>query len=67
MRPVSHHAVQGWSTCSPLSWPLAAAAAGLAYASAYEVRAFTLREVTVPVLAAGLEPAARAAPVATPT
>ena len=37
-------------------WPLAAAAAGLAYASVYEVRAFTLREVTVPVLAPGSAP-----------
>ncbi|MCW2801431.1 MAG: Metallophosphoesterase, partial [Aeromicrobium sp.] len=40
----------------PLLWPVGAAAAGLAYASIYEVRAFTLREVTVPVLAAGSEP-----------
>jgi len=40
----------------PLLWPLAAAAAGLAYASVYEVRAFTLREVTVPVLAPGSRP-----------
>ncbi len=40
----------------PLVWPVAAAAAGLAYASVYEVRAFTLREVTVPVLAPGSEP-----------
>ena len=37
-------------------WPVGAAAAGLAYASIYEVRAFTLREVTVPVLAAGSAP-----------
>ncbi len=40
----------------PIAWPLGmlgAAAAGLAYASLYEVRAFTLREVTVPVLPAG--------------
>ena len=35
---------------------LGAAAAGLAYASLYEVRAFTLREVTVPVLPAGSAP-----------
>lgn len=40
----------------PLLWPIAAAAAGLAYASIYEVRAFTLRHVTVPVLAPGSEP-----------
>ena len=40
----------------PLLWPVGAAAAGLAYASIYEVRAFTLREVTVPVLAAGSAP-----------
>jgi predicted MPP superfamily phosphohydrolase len=40
----------------PVLWPLAAAAAGLAYASVYEVRAFTLRRVTVPVLAAGSAP-----------
>jgi predicted MPP superfamily phosphohydrolase len=39
-----------------LLWPVGAAAAGLAYASIYEVRAFTLREVTVPVLAAGSPP-----------
>lgn len=39
----------------PLLWPFAAAAAGLAYAVA-ETRAFTLREVTVPVLAPGSEP-----------
>ena len=40
----------------PLLWPFTAAAAGLAYASLYEVRAFTLRHVTVPVLAAGSAP-----------
>ena len=40
----------------PIVWPIAAAAAGLAYASVYEVRAFTLREVTVPVLAPGSAP-----------
>jgi predicted MPP superfamily phosphohydrolase len=40
----------------PLLWPLAAAAAGLAYASLYEVRAYTLRRLTVPMLAAGSEP-----------
>ena len=40
----------------PVVWPLAAAAAGLAYSSVYEVRAFTLREVTVPVLAPGSAP-----------
>ena len=40
----------------PLLWPVGAAAAGLAYASIYEVRAFTLREVTVPVLAPGSAP-----------
>lgn len=40
----------------PLLWPVAAAAAGLAYASIHEVRAFTLRRVTVPVLAAGSQP-----------
>ena len=43
----------------PLALPLGvlgAAAAGLAYASLYEVRAFTLREVTVPVLPAGSDP-----------
>src|SRR5215207_1005036 len=40
----------------PLVWPFAAAAAGLAYAAVYEVRAFTLREVTVPVLAPGSSP-----------
>lgn len=33
-----------------------AGAAGLAYAAGYEVRAFTLREVTVPVLPAGARP-----------
>ncbi|MBC7633707.1 MAG: metallophosphoesterase [Flavobacterium sp.] len=35
---------------------LALGAAGLAYSSVYEVRAFTLRRMTVPVLAAGSEP-----------
>ena len=43
----------------PIAWPLGAlgaAAAGLAYASLYEVRAFTLRRVTVPVLPAGSAP-----------
>jgi predicted MPP superfamily phosphohydrolase len=43
----------------PIAWPLGAlgaAAAGLAYASLYEVRAFTLRRVTVPVLPAGSTP-----------
>ncbi|MGH3458239.1 metallophosphoesterase [Aeromicrobium sp.] len=43
----------------PTHWPLGvfgAMAAGLAYASLYEVRAFTLREVTVPVLPAGSSP-----------
>src|SRR5688500_6933670 len=43
----------------PIAWPLGAlgaAAAGLAYASLYEVNAFTLREVTVPVLPAGSDP-----------
>jgi predicted MPP superfamily phosphohydrolase len=40
----------------PLLWPVVAAAAGLAYASMYEVRAYTLRRVTVPALAAGSEP-----------
>jgi uncharacterized protein len=35
---------------------LAAAAAGLAYAGGYEVRAFRLRRVTVPVLAPGARP-----------
>lgn len=40
----------------PLLWPLAAAAAGLTYSVAYESRAFTLRRVTVPVLAAGSDP-----------
>lgn len=40
----------------PLLWPFAAAAAGLAYGALYEVNAFTLRTVTVPVLAAGSEP-----------
>ena len=43
----------------PIAWPLGvlgAAAAGLAYASLYEVRAFTMREVTVPVLPAGSDP-----------
>ena len=38
-----------------LLWPAAAAAAGLAYASLYEVNAFTLREFTVPVLKPGSE------------
>jgi len=33
--------------------PVGAAAAGLAYSSLYEVRAYTLRHVTVPVLAPG--------------
>lgn len=40
----------------PFAWPvgmLGAAAAGVAYASLYEVRAFTLRAVSVPVLPAG--------------
>lgn len=40
----------------PLLWPIAAAAAGLAYSAVYEVRAFTLRTVTVPVLAPGSDP-----------
>ncbi len=43
----------------PIAWPLGllgAAAAGLAYASLYEVRAFSLREFTVPVLPAGSDP-----------
>lgn len=39
----------------PLLWPVAAAAAGLAWSVA-ETRAFTLRRVTVPVLAAGSTP-----------
>jgi len=39
----------------PLLWPIVAAAAGLAYSVA-ETRAFTLREVTVPVLAPGSAP-----------
>jgi predicted MPP superfamily phosphohydrolase len=39
----------------PLLWPVAAAAAGLAYSVA-ETRAFTLRRVTVPVLAPGADP-----------
>src|ERR1044071_8565677 len=42
----------------PIAWPLGAmgaAAAALAYASLIEVRAFALREVTVPVLPAGSE------------
>jgi predicted MPP superfamily phosphohydrolase len=39
----------------PLAWSAAAAAAGLAYSVA-ETRAFTLREVTVPVLAPGSAP-----------
>ena len=39
----------------PLLWPIAAAAAGLAYAVA-ETRAFTLRTATVPVLAPGSAP-----------
>lgn len=39
-----------------LLWPAATAAAGLAYASLYEVNAFTLREFTVPVLKPGSEP-----------
>ena len=38
-----------------LLWPAAAAVAGLAYASLYEVNAFTLREFTVPVLKPGSE------------
>ncbi len=40
----------------PLAWALGAAAAGFAYASLYEVRAFTVREVTVPVLPPGSDP-----------
>lgn len=40
---------------SKLLWPVAAAAAGLGY-SLWEATAFTLREFTVPVLAAGSEP-----------
>ena len=50
----------------PIAWPLGAlgaAAAGLAYASLYEVRAFTLREVTVPVT---LPPAPRSTRSCTP-
>ena len=39
----------------PVLWPLAAAAAGLAYA-VVETRAFTVRHATVPVLAPGSEP-----------
>ena len=39
-----------------LLWPAAAATAGLAYASLYEVNAFTLREFTVPVLKPGSAP-----------
>ncbi|KAA1380717.1 metallophosphoesterase [Aeromicrobium fastidiosum] len=39
----------------PLLWPVAAAAAGLAWSVA-ETRAFTLRRVTVPVLAPGSDP-----------
>jgi len=39
-----------------LTAPFAAAAATLAYSAGYEVRAFTLREVTVPVLAPGSDP-----------
>jgi predicted MPP superfamily phosphohydrolase len=39
----------------PLLWPIIAASAGLAYSVA-ETRTFTLREVTVPVLAAGSAP-----------
>ncbi|MET0822616.1 MAG: metallophosphoesterase [Aeromicrobium sp.] len=39
----------------PLLWPVAAAAATLAY-SVVETRAFTLRKVTVPVLPAGSSP-----------
>ncbi|MRJ75398.1 metallophosphoesterase [Aeromicrobium sp. SMF47] len=39
----------------PVLWPVAAAAAGLAYAVA-ETRAFTVRHVTVPVLAPGSAP-----------
>jgi predicted MPP superfamily phosphohydrolase len=40
----------------PLLWPFAAAAAGLAYGALYEVNAFALRTVTMPVLAPGSEP-----------
>lgn len=36
-----------------LAWPVAAAAGALAYAALYEVRAFTLRRVEVPVLPPG--------------
>ena len=39
-----------------LLWPAAATAAGLAYASLYEVNAFTVREFTVPVLKPGSDP-----------
>ena len=39
-----------------LLWPTAAAAAGLAYASLYEVNAFTVRKFTVPVLKPGSDP-----------
>lgn len=39
-----------------LLWPVAAATAGLAYASLYEVNAFTLRKFVVPVLAPGSAP-----------
>ncbi|TXL60652.1 metallophosphoesterase [Aeromicrobium terrae] len=40
----------------PLAWTFGAALAGLAYSAIYEVRAFTLREATVPVLAPGSAP-----------
>jgi predicted MPP superfamily phosphohydrolase len=40
----------------PIAWTVGAAVAGLAYAALYEVRAFTVREVTVPVLPAGSAP-----------
>src|SRR5690242_14166567 len=40
----------------PLAWTFGAALAGLAYSAIYEVRAFTLREATVPVLPPGSAP-----------
>jgi predicted MPP superfamily phosphohydrolase len=43
-------------TATAASAVLAAGAAGLAYAAGYEVRAYRLREVSVPVLAEGAEP-----------
>jgi len=53
MTVFSHRYAEGMRK---LLWPVAAATAGLAYASLYEANAFTLRKFTVPVLEPGSEP-----------